>query len=141
MTSILVPESSSQATSHVSKNESSAYDRFHRIDVLGMFASGCDGEALGALTEKLHLRCAEPDEVHWRDRNRPVDAEDRNLELVARLDCVRQDDAIRYVETLDGGWAGIAAAARHVPVDPDFRVVVDIGREHGLCVRRFETAD
>jgi len=34
MTSILVPESSSEATSHVSKNESSAYDRFHRIDEL-----------------------------------------------------------------------------------------------------------
>src|SRR5207253_3059307 len=35
MTSVLVPESSSEATSHVSKNESSAYDRFHRIDELG----------------------------------------------------------------------------------------------------------
>jgi len=39
MTSILVPESSSEATSHVSKNESSAYDRFHRIDELAAIFS------------------------------------------------------------------------------------------------------
>src|SRR5213592_4943934 len=51
MTSILVPESSSEATSHVSKNESSAYDRFHRIDEL--VRGGCamtEGQSVTAKT-------------------------------------------------------------------------------------------
>src|SRR5262249_24784824 len=98
-------------------------------------------EAFGALAEKLDLRRAEPDEVLRSHGNRPVDTEDRDLEFVSRLDRIRQHDPIRYAEALDGGRAGIAAAARHVPVDPDFRVVVDIGRKHGFCVDRFEIAD
>src|SRR6516164_773774 len=100
-----------------------------------------EGEALGTLTEKLNLRRAEPDEVLRRDGNRPIDAEDSNLEFVSRLDRIRQHHSIGHVEALDRGRAGIAAAARHLPVDPDFRVVVDIGRKHGFCVDRFEIAD
>src|SRR5206468_3695966 len=50
MTSVLVPESSSEATSHVSKNESSAYDRFHRIDELGWALLG-----FGAIPPFRHL--------------------------------------------------------------------------------------
>src|SRR6516162_10551294 len=100
-----------------------------------------EGEALGTLTEKLNLRRAEPDEVLRRDGNRPIDAEDSNLEFVSRLDRIRQHHSIGHVEALDGGGAGIATAARHLAVDPDFRVIVDIRREHGFCVGRFEIAD
>src|SRR6516165_3372188 len=100
-----------------------------------------EDEALGTLTEKLNLRRAEPDEVLRRDGNRPIDAEDSNLEFVSRLDRIRQHHSIGHVEALDRGRAGIAAAARHLPVDPDFRVVVDIGRKHGFCGDRFEIAD
>src|SRR5215472_14115536 len=100
-----------------------------------------EGEALGTLTEKLNLRRAEPDEVLRRDGNRPIDAEDSNLEFVSRLDRIRQHHSIRHVEALDGGGAGIATAARHLAVDPDFSVVVDIRREHGFCVGSFEIVD
>src|SRR5215470_17234510 len=99
------------------------------------------GEALVTLTEKLDLRRAEPDEVLRRDGNRPIDAEDSDLEFVSRLDRIRQHHSIGHVKTLDGGGAGIATAARHLAVDPDFRVIVDIRREHGFCVGRFEIAD
>ena len=40
MKSTRVSESSSQATSHPSKNESHPYDRFHRIDELGVIPAG-----------------------------------------------------------------------------------------------------
>src|SRR5262245_6731077 len=99
------------------------------------------GEALVTLTEKLDLRRAEPDEVLRRDGNRPIDAEDSDLEFVSRLDRIRQHHSIGHVEALDSGGAGIATAARHLAVNPDFRVVVDIRREQGFCVGRFEIAD
>src|SRR5262245_34853304 len=114
----------------------------HSITSSAMANIQCsDFEALGTLTEKLNLRRAEPDEVLRRDGNRPIDAEDSNLEFVSRLDRIRQHHSIRHVEALDGGGAGIATAARHLAVDPDFRVIVDIRREQGFCVVRFEIAD
>src|SRR5262249_30646062 len=116
--------------------------RVHSITSSAMTSIRCsEGEALGTLTEKLNLRRAEPDEVLRRDGNRPIDAEDSNLEFVSGLDRIRQHHSIRHVEALDGGGAGIATAARHLAVDPDFSVVVDIRREHGFCVGRFEIAD
>jgi P4 family phage/plasmid primase-like protien len=45
MTSILVPESSNEATSQVSKNESSVYDRFHRIDELDRLRAQASGQS------------------------------------------------------------------------------------------------
>src|SRR5579862_2339205 len=77
----------------------------------------------GRLAEKFDLRLAEPDEIHRGDRNGSVDREDRDLELVARLDRIGKHHAIGYVETLDGGRAGVAGAARDLPVDPDLRVI------------------
>src|SRR5437016_4377634 len=87
-------------------------------------------------------RCPpEKQEVRRRDRNWSVDAEDRNLELVARLDRIGEHDSIRNVEPLDRRRAGDAGAARHLPIDPDFGIIVDIGREHRLGARSFEIPD
>src|SRR6476661_3837716 len=84
------------------------------------------------LAEKFDLGLAEKDEIYRRHRDRPVDAEDRDLELVARLDCLGEDDAIGHVEALDGGRAGVAGAARHLAIDPHLRIIVDVGREYRL---------
>src|SRR6516162_6518451 len=85
-----------------------------------------EGEALGTLTEKLNLRRAEPDEVLRRDGNRPIDAEDSNLEFVSRLDRIRQHHSIVHNEASDRCRAGISAAPPYLRVDPDFRVDVAI---------------
>jgi hypothetical protein len=55
MTSILVPESSNEATSQVSKNESSVYDRFHRIDELDRELWNPPGQARRVLFESSWL--------------------------------------------------------------------------------------
>src|ERR1700676_1469070 len=83
-----------------------------------------------ALAKKFDLRLAEPDEIHRCDRNRTVDAEDSDLELVARFDSIGEHHAIGHVEALDRGRAGVAGAARHLPIDPDFRVIIDVRRKH-----------
>ena len=83
-----------------------------------------------ALTIKFDLRLAEPHEIHRCNRNRTVDAEDCDLELVTRLDCFGEHHVIGHVEALDRGWAGVAGAARNLPIDPDFRVIIDVSREH-----------
>src|SRR5215470_14771475 len=93
------------------------------------------------LSVKLHLGITEEDEVRWRDRDRTVDAEYRDLELVAGLDGFGEHDAVRHVEALDGGWTGIAAAPRHLAVDPHLRIIVHIGREHRLGCGGVEVAD
>src|SRR5439155_11625197 len=80
---------------------------------------------------KLNRRLPEKQEVRRCDRNWSVDAEDGNLELVARLNRIGEYDPIRNVEALDRGRAGDAGPARHLPIDPDFRIIVNIGREYG----------
>src|SRR5438105_14383348 len=74
------------------------------------------------LSVKFDPGFAEPDGIGRRDRNRSVDAEDCDLELVARPDRIGQHDAIRHVEALDRRGAGIANAARYLPIDPDLGV-------------------
>jgi hypothetical protein len=51
-----------------------------------------------ALAKKFDLRLAEPDQIHRCDRNRPVDAEECDLELVARLDSIGEHHAIGHVD-------------------------------------------
>src|SRR5690349_11369466 len=94
----------------------------------------------GRLAEKFDLGLAEKDEIYRRHRDRPVDAEDCDLELVARLDRFGEDDAIGHVEALDGGRAGVAGAARHLPIDPHLRIIVDVGREYRFGARGIEVA-
>src|SRR5712692_8133073 len=93
------------------------------------------------LAKKLDLCLTEKDKIHRRDRDWPVDAEDCDLELVAWLDRVGEHDAIGHVEALDGGWAGVAGAARHLPIDPDFCVIVDVRSTHRRGARRVEVPD
>src|SRR5260221_11263985 len=93
------------------------------------------------LPVKLHLGVTEEDEVRWRDRDRAVDAKYCDLELVAGLDGFGEYDAVRHVEALDGGGARIAAAPRHLAVDPHFRIIVSIGREHRFGAGGVEVAD
>src|SRR5215831_981698 len=93
------------------------------------------------LSVKLHLGITEEDEVRRRDRDWTIDAEYRDLELVAGLDGFGEHDAVRHVEALDGGGARIAAAPRHLAVDPHLRIIVHIGREHRLGSGGVEVAD
>src|SRR6266436_9539657 len=93
------------------------------------------------LSVKLHLGVTEEDEVRRRDRDRTVDAEYRDLELVAGLDGFGEHDAVRHVEALDSGGARIATAPRHLAVDPHLRIIVHIGRKHRLSAVGVEVAD
>src|SRR5258708_22395465 len=76
------------------------------------------------LSVKLHLGITKEDEVRWRDRDRTVDAEYRDLELVARIDGFGEHDAVRHVEALDSGGAAVATAppppraCAHLPTNP-----------------------
>src|SRR5258708_36219976 len=93
------------------------------------------------LSVKLHIGITKEDEVRWRNRDRTVDAEYRDLELVARIDGFGEHDAVRHVEALDSGGARIATAPRHLAVDPHLRIIVHIGREHRLGAGGVEVAD
>ena len=66
---------------------------------------------------ELHRRLAEKHEIRWYDGDRPIDAKDRDLDLITRLDGIGDDDPVRDVEALDRGRAGDTAAARHLPID------------------------
>src|SRR5579883_1006603 len=65
-----------------------------------------DSNLESALLVELDRCLAEEHEIRRRDRNGPVDAEDRNLELVPGLDGIRQHHAVRNVEPLDGRRTG-----------------------------------
>src|SRR5260370_36771392 len=82
---------------------------------------------------KFNRRLAEKQEVRRRDRNWPVDAEDCDLELVARLDRIGEYDPIWDVEALDRGRCLDAGPARHLPIDPYLRGIVAIGCQHRVC--------
>src|SRR5262249_53965009 len=90
------------------------------------------------LLVELHRRLAEEHEIRWHDRDRPIDAEDRDFDLVTGLDGIGDDDPVRDVEALDRGRASDADAARYLPVDPHFGVVVYVGSQHRLGVRGVE---
>jgi len=77
---------------------------------------------------KFNRGLAEKYEVRRRDRDWAVDGEDRNLELVIRLDRIGKHYPVRDVEALDRGRARYAGPSRHFPVNPNFGVIVDIGR-------------
>src|SRR5262249_18355697 len=93
------------------------------------------------LLVEFHRRLAEEHEIRWDDRDRPIDAEDRDLDLVTGLDGIGDDDPFRDVKALDRGRAGDTDAARHLPVDPHFGVVVHVGGQHRLGVRGVEDSN
>src|SRR6266446_8949366 len=70
-----------------------------------------------ALLVELDRCLAEEHEIRRRHRNRPVNAEDRDLDLVPGLYGIGEHHAVGDVEALDGGRAGDAGAARHLAVD------------------------
>src|SRR5262245_45027711 len=78
------------------------------------------------LLVKLHRRLAEEHEIRWYDRDRPIDAEDCDFNLVTGLDGIGDDHSVRDVEALDRGRASDANAARYFPVDPHFGIVVHV---------------
>src|SRR5207237_4452902 len=73
--------------------------------------------------------------------NWSVDAEDGNLKFVACLNRIGEYDPIGNVEALDRGRAGDARPARHLSVDPDFRIIVDIRCEYCLGTCSVEIPD
>src|SRR5271166_1313037 len=88
---------------------------------------------------ELDLGLAKPEEICRRGRNRPVDGEDRDLEFLARSDGVAQHQAIGHIEALDRGRAGPAGRPRHLAIDPDFSVIVDVHRQHRFRAGSVET--
>ena len=74
--------------------------------------------------DEFHLRLPEPDGVGRRQRDRPVDAEHRDLEGVARLDTLGEEDAIWHVEAL---WRGSAG--------PGGAVSARVGKLNGVLVQ------
>src|SRR6516165_1473860 len=55
------------------------------------------------LLVEFHRRLAEEHEIRWDNRDRPIDAEDRDLDLVTGLDGIGDDDPVRDVKALDRG--------------------------------------
>src|SRR5262249_31940350 len=84
---------------------------------------------LSLSTIKLHHGLAKPNASerigHWS-----VNRKHCELEFVAGLDFGAKHHAVGHVEALNGSRAGIAAPARHLPVDPDLRIIVDQDVEH-----------
>src|SRR5262245_29804798 len=97
--------------------------------------------SLSCLLVKFNRSLAEKYKVRRRYGNRPVDAEDCDLEFVTRLDRIGQYDPIGDVETLDRGRAGDTGTPRHFSITPDFCVIVDIGGQHCFGTRRFKVPD
>src|ERR1700722_20071060 len=81
--------------------------------------------------EEFDLRFAKQKEICRGRRDGAVDGEDGDLEFVAGVDdVVAEYEAVGHVEPLNAGRARAAGGARQFPVDPDFRVVVDIDPQH-----------
>src|SRR5690349_23534463 len=93
------------------------------------------------LTEELDLRLAEENRVWGRERDRAVDPEDRNLELVASLDLLGEHDPVWHVEALNRGGTRPPDASRYLTIDPRFSVVVDGEGQHRHCPRGVELPD
>src|SRR5712672_375338 len=80
--------------------------------------------------KKFHPRLPEPDRICWRHRDRPVDAENGDLELVAGFDGRSEHHAVWNVVALDCGRGRIASLPRHITVHPHFRIIVDKDVDH-----------
>src|SRR5262245_51282595 len=93
------------------------------------------------LLVELDPRLAEEDRVQRCQTDGPVDAEDRDLEFVARFHLLGEHNAIGHVEALDRRRARAPAAPRHRAVDEGFGVVVDGEGEHRDGAARIEIAD
>src|SRR3954467_3564166 len=106
-------------------------------------AGSLGASAISALTslEEFDLRLPEEHRVRGRQRDRPVDAEDRDLEFIAWLHALAQNDAVRHVEALDRRGAWPSRGARQLAVDPDFRVVVDGKGENDARPSSIQIAD
>src|SRR5215469_6128887 len=90
------------------------------------------------LTKKFHLDLAQPQEIRGCGRYRAIDREHRELKVVARRRFCGEHDAVRHVETLDRVWAGPRSGARHLAVDPDLGIVVDIDPQYRHCAGGIE---
>src|SRR5262245_24339939 len=75
-------------------------------------------------TIKLYHGLAKPN-ASERIRHWSVNRKHCELESVAGLDLGAKHHAVGHVEALNGSWAGIAAEARHLAVDPGLSVIVD----------------
>src|SRR6266480_4456362 len=88
--------------------------------------------------KELDLRLAKPQEIRRRGGNRPVDREYRDLEFVSGLHRAAEHEAMRHVEALYRPRARPAGSPRHLAIDPDFRIVVDIHAKYRHCPRSVE---
>jgi hypothetical protein len=86
-------------------------------------------------------RRADPDVVGGRVRERAVDAEHGELELLPGLYAVREDHAIGGAVPLDHRAAALAERIVQIAVEPDLGVIVDHDLEHEGRAGRIERAD
>src|SRR5258707_8072954 len=100
----------------------------HTVDVRIISRPHCTARrppciASRSSTIKLYHGLAKPN-ASERIRHWSVNRKHCELESVAGLDFGAKHDAIGHVEALNGSRAGIAAPARQLAIDPDFRIIV-----------------
>src|SRR5260370_22750142 len=93
------------------------------------------------LFEQLQLRVADEHRVCRRHRDRPVDAKDGDLELVAGLEGGAEHHQVWHVVARDGGGSRITRAARDHAIDPDFGVILHRRPEYRHGAGWVECAD
>jgi hypothetical protein len=59
----------------------------------------------------------------WRAE--PINAEDRQLDLLARFHIAADNQTIRRVPSFDYGAATLAGSARQFAVNPDLSIIID----------------
>src|SRR5690349_10811829 len=90
---------------------------------------------------KLDLCLTKPDRVQRRNRDRSVDSEDCDLEFVTGFHSILEHEPIGHVEALDCAGAGPAQCTRHLPIDPDFGVIINEYTQYCHCACRLESTD
>src|SRR5581483_10622331 len=101
---------------------------------------GCNRERAASAGMKFQLGVVQEDEVRGRLRDRPVDAEDCQLDLLTGLYIAPDNQAILGVPALHHGAAALPGWMWQLAVDPDLGVVVDLSFEYERGASGRETA-
>ncbi len=100
-----------------------------------------DGDGPGGNFVKLQPRIFYIDIIRRRVRQRTIDAENRQLDCLSRLDAAADDKPVLRVPALDDRAAALSGGARNLTINPYFGVIVERGREDQSRSGRIERAD
>ena len=90
---------------------------------------------------KFELGIAHVDIVRRWIRDRTVDAEDSELDLLTRLHVTSDDQPVLSVPTFDHRTAALSGSARQLSIHPDFGVVVEGCSKYQCRARWIEIAN